>query len=125
MPKGIYKRPSIAERLLRKRKINPIMGCWEWQGARDSRGYGFIWWKGRQVGVHRVAAIVWGVMKNRKLQAMHRCDNPPCFNPAHLKQGTATDNMRDSVSKGRIATGERHGLVKLKRIREQLQTRRK
>jgi len=48
---------------------------------------------------------------------LHRCDNPPCCNPAHLFLGTRTDNSADKVAKGRArgnpTCGEAHPQAKL------------
>lgn len=43
-------------------------------------------------------------------QVLHRCDNPPCYEPEHLFGGTILDNMRDRKAKGREwrVTGEDH-----------------
>jgi hypothetical protein len=41
------------------------------------------------------------------LQVLHRCDNPPCFNPRHLFLGTHEDNMADRTDKQRGAFGNR------------------
>ena len=49
------------------------------------------------------------------LMVRHECDNPGCVNPTHLVVGTARDNVRDRVDRGRSADrrGERHPLAKL------------
>ena len=45
----------------------------------------------------------------------HHCDNRFCVNPAHLFLGTQSDNINDSVDKGRwyIPIGEKNGRAKL------------
>lgn len=87
--------------------------CWEWPGRRDSDGYGTL---NRVVdGVryqraHRLAyRYAYGPIPDG-LVVMHKCDNPPCCNPAHLRLGTAAENNADMLRKGRerYPTGSEH-----------------
>jgi hypothetical protein len=82
-------------------------GCWIWQMTKNSRGYA-------QMGVRRpdgsgtvsksvhrlVAAAVYGPIPAGAL-VCHHCDVRDCVNPAHLYIGTARDNARDMVTRGR------------------------
>ena len=82
-------------------------GCWEWQsttsGWQDFDGYAKINYDGKMWLVHRLMYL-WhvGPLEDGKV-IMHTCDNPPCANPQHLKQGTHAENRRDCVKKGRAA----------------------
>lgn len=78
--------------------VHTKTGCWEWSGCRDSAGYG-ITTGGEQA--HRVAYRMKTGHDAGKLCVLHRCDNPPCCNPAHLYEGTKGQNVRDAVERGR------------------------
>ena len=101
--------------------------CWLWTASRTEAGYGrFYLGKAVVARAHRVAfALANGRLAAPHLKVCHRCDNPPCCNPAHLWEGTDADNNRDRAEKGRTvrpkrdesavryARGERHGSAKL------------
>jgi hypothetical protein len=61
--------------------------------------------KGGAVLVHRFAYKTWvDPDLPDDVCVLHTCDNPPCFNPAHLFSGTKQDNARDMADKGRNRT---------------------
>ncbi len=87
----------------------PNSGCvfWDrgWWDPIPTRAYGVLYMPGRRglLKAHRVAwELTYGPIPNG-LGVLHKCDTPPCINPAHLFLGTQADNNRDMSSKGRNA----------------------
>jgi HNH endonuclease len=74
--------------------------CWPWKACRLRFGRGRFALEGAQAMAHRVAFFIANGRWPRPC-ACHRCDNPPCCNPAHLFEGTRADNNADMFAKGR------------------------
>lgn len=74
-------------------------------------GYGQFQINGRPVRAHRVAFYLFHGINPVELFVLHKCDNPPCCNGAHLFSGTAADNSADCATKGRLnsPSGKRSG----------------
>lgn len=114
---GYDHNPDIVKRFMAKVE-KAYSGCWEWKGPILQRG-GYGSFTMRQLGyvsarAHRVS---FEIFKGRKplpgMDVMHKCDNPRCVNPAHLKEGTHKENINDMLKKGRSAKGEGHSKAKL------------
>ena len=84
-------------------KVDITDGCWEWKGSTNNRGYGSIKIAAdKTIGVHRFAySLMYGSIPEG-MCICHHCDNPRCVKPSHLFLGTRSDNMKDSVAKGRM-----------------------
>lgn len=95
----LCRHPTPSDRFWRR--VKRADGCWLWIGARHPKGHGYASLDGRVQYAHRVAwQLTYGSIPDGR-EVCHRCDNPPCCNPAHLFIGTHADNMRDMAHKGR------------------------
>lgn len=110
----------IAERFWEKVDVRGPNDCWEWKAAKGPSGHGQFRIGSKRDGTQRsipaarvAYELTYGPMKEG-LEACHKCDNPPCCNPAHIFAGTHQDNMDDMVAKGRNAKGEKYPQTKLK-----------
>ena len=85
--------------------------CWLW---RNAAGYGQFSLHGKNVSAHRASWELANGQIDSGSFVCHTCDNPPCVNPSHLFLGSNSDNIKDSVSKGRstsrfpVMRGEDH-----------------
>src|SRR5258708_1136501 len=82
-------------------KVEKSDACWLWRGARTKADYGQIKINGKVFYAHRVSWFIHFGNIPDTLSVCHRCDNPPCIRPDHLFTGTARDNARDMIMKGR------------------------
>lgn len=116
---------TIAQKMAHYVRKGAPEECWPFTGSRLPKGYGKIWDGQTLLLAHRVAYALENGPVGANTQILHECDNPPCCNPRHLFPGTNLDNVRDMVTKGRNARGDRitagrvnvrgeqHGMAKL------------
>jgi len=106
-------KPDLWERIFSKVKLGRVIRpyvttpCFEWQGA-ISGGRAMVAYKKDNEKVaraHYAYRVVYELVNKTRipdgLMICHHCDNGACVNPSHLFLGSAIDNFKDMVSKGR------------------------
>jgi hypothetical protein len=76
--------------------------CWDWTGSGHNKdGRGLLTIDGKRYFASRISWAIHHRQDPGQKFALHKCDNPPCVNPAHLFLGSYVDNNRDKCAKGR------------------------
>jgi len=106
MPRGDFW-PHWTERLAAGYVVLPN-GCHEWQGSKNSRGYGVIWFDGKLRLAHRA---IWfkahGEWPTKSLVTDHICENKGCVRLDHLRLLTNGENIMRAWPRGDAATERR------------------
>lgn len=90
---------TVEEKLRLNHTVDPVTGCWRWNGSHAGNGYGcFILEDGGKKGVHRVAYEFFRGPIPAGLVIDHvwawGCRHLDCFYPGHLEAVTLAENNR-------------------------------
>lgn len=90
-------------------------GLLYWRGYRMPNGYGQISHQNKLILAHRMAYALLVDMVPSGMNVLHHNDDPSCVDPSMLYLGSARQNTRDMLARGRGVSppGEGNGKSKL------------
>lgn len=94
-----YKIQDIVESLPKTIDIN---GCWIPDRVPDTNKYVRITIDGNRLLLSRLIIYLYNDVDyyDNNTLALHTCNNPTCFNRDHIRPGTYSDNLLDTVKAG-------------------------
>lgn len=90
-------------------KVDKTDTCWAWTGSRYPAGYGKVGISGKTRLAHRTAYEMEHGAIPEGMQVDHRCHNPSCVNPAHLRLVTQKQNNENRRGRQSNNTTGSHG----------------
>lgn len=76
-------------------KVDKSKPCWTWTAGCFRSGYGSFRFKGVMTGVHRVSYELTHGPIPEGMEIDHKCFNPACVRPDHLRMVTKKQNMEN------------------------------
>lgn len=91
-----YAKGTPEEKLMSFVDVNPITGCWEWNGGKNPNGYGSYRANGKNMPAYKYSYELLVARVPKGLELDHLCRNPPCICPDHLEPVTHAVNQHRS-----------------------------
>lgn len=89
-------------------KVDKTANCWIWTAAVSSSGYGNFFVAGQYLLAHRFAYELSCGPISVDMEVDHRCHNPLCVRPDHLRVATSSQNNQNyQPSSTKTASGVR------------------
>ena len=83
-------------------KVDQSEDCWIWTAGKLATGYGAICIDGKMVRAHRYSFELANGPIPEGMVIDHRCLNPLCVRPEHLRLATNKQNMEHRVPRSRV-----------------------
>lgn len=109
---GVWRVPyhGASEDFLRAIVDTKEDACIIWPYCTNEKGYGLATIGGKQRGAHNwICRLVHGDPPEGRKHAAHKCGDPICVNPNHIRWATHAENMNDKYIHGTMNHGERNG----------------